>query len=93
MRQLTGTEAGTLSGLLFYGTYVLDFRLNGTLCAKITRPECRRFKCMERTHLSWDQSCKNPGSEVALLQGNLEKITNFRKFLKKCAFVGARNQN
>ena len=55
MRQLTGTEAGTLSGLLSYGTYVLDFRLNGTLCAGITRPECRRFKCMELTHLSRDQ--------------------------------------
>ena len=52
MRQMTGTEAGTLSGLLSYGTYVLDFRLNGTLCAGITRPECRRFKCMELTHLS-----------------------------------------
>ena len=35
MRQLTGTEAGTLSGLLSYGTYVLDFGLNGTLCAGI----------------------------------------------------------
>ena len=55
MRQLTGTEAGTLSGLLSYGTYVLDFRLKGTLCAGITRPECRRFKCMELTHLSRDQ--------------------------------------
>ena len=32
-----------------YGTYVLDFRLNGTLCAGIMRPECRQFKCMELT--------------------------------------------
>ena len=55
MRQLTGTEAGTLSGLMSYGTYALDFRLNGTLCARITRPECCRFKCMELTHLSRDQ--------------------------------------
>ena len=55
MRQMTGTEAGTLSSLLSYGTYVLDFRLKGTLCAGITRPECRRFKCMELTHLSRDQ--------------------------------------
>ena len=47
-------EAGTLSGLLSYGSYVLDFRLNGTLCAGITRPECPRFKCMELTHLSQD---------------------------------------
>ena len=46
MRQLTGTEAGTLSNLLSYGTYVLDFRLNGTLWAV---PECRQFKCMELT--------------------------------------------
>ena len=49
MQQLTGTEAGTLSGLLSNGTYVLDFRLNGMLCAGITRPECRQFKCMELT--------------------------------------------
>ena len=55
MRQLTGTEAGTLSGLLSYGTYVLDFRLIGTLCAGITRPECRRFKRMELTPESRDQ--------------------------------------
>ena len=44
------------AGLLSYYTYVLDFRLNGTLCAGITRPECRRFKCMELTHLSRQQS-------------------------------------
>ena len=50
MRQLTGIEAGTLSGLLSYGTYVLDFRLNGTLCAGIMRPECRWSKRMELTH-------------------------------------------
>ena len=31
MRQLTATEAGTLSGLLTYGTYLLDLRLKGTL--------------------------------------------------------------
>ena len=51
MRQLTGTEAGTLSGLLSYDTYVLDLRLNGTLCAGIMRPECLLLKCMELTHL------------------------------------------
>ena len=55
MQQLTGTEAGTLSGLLSYGTYVLDFRLNGTSCAGSTRPECCGLKCMELTHLSRDQ--------------------------------------
>ena len=55
MRPLTGTEAGTLSGLLSYGTYVLEFRLNGTFCAGITRPECCQFTCMELTHLSRDQ--------------------------------------
>ena len=34
------------------------------------------------------QSCKNPGSVVALLQGNFEKVMNLRKFLrKKCAVV------
>ena len=49
MRQLTGTEAVTLSGLLSYGTYVIDFRLKGALCAGITRPECRQFQCMELT--------------------------------------------
>ena len=48
---LTGTEAGTLSDLMSYGTYVLDFRLNGTLRAGITRPECCRFKRMELTQL------------------------------------------
>ena len=55
MRQLTGTEAGTLPGLLSNGNYVLEFRLNGTLCAGIMRPECRQFKCMELTHLSREQ--------------------------------------
>ena len=49
LQQLTGTEAGTLSSLLSYGTYVLDFRLNGTLIAGIKKPECRQFKCMELT--------------------------------------------
>ena len=52
MRQSTCTEAGTLSGLLSYGTYGLDFSLNGTLYAGITRPECHWLKCMELTHLS-----------------------------------------
>ena len=36
MRQLTRTEAGTLSGLLSYGTYVFDL-LNRTLCAGIMK--------------------------------------------------------
>ena len=32
-----------------YVTYVLDFRLNRTLCAGITRPERCQFKCIEVT--------------------------------------------
>ena len=63
IQQLTGTKAGTLSGLLSYGTYVLDVRLNGTLCAGITRPECCRFKCMELTHLSHYFSPKDSESQ------------------------------
>ena len=31
----------------------------------------------------WSQSCKNPGSVVALLQENFEKIMNLGKFLRE----------
>ena len=36
----------------FLGFQFIYLWLNGTLCAGITRPECRRFKNMELTHLS-----------------------------------------
>ena len=100
MRQLTGTEAGTLSGLLSYGTYVLDFRLNGTLCAGIMRPECRLFKCMELTHLSQTpcslrifSSLQAQCRIVLLLQRIFSSFPFFCLLHLQCTFEGYGNTN